>query len=201
MHLFSRRGLTILVPVTALLGTVTAARHASDTVEPSAKRAAAPSLRLTANLTTRRLYVEEADEPVMTFPVAIGAPEHPTPKGSFLIRKIVWNPGWVPPDAKWARKEKAKAPDHPTNPMRLVKIFFREPDYYIHGTPYVGSLGKAASHGCLRMDPVDAAQVAEYVMAHGGQPRDENWFWRIIHARSETKTILLNNPIALTIIE
>jgi lipoprotein-anchoring transpeptidase ErfK/SrfK len=201
MHLFSRRALTILVPVAGLLGTVTAARYAGEPVAASAKPAAAPSLRLTANLTTRQLYVEEADQPVLTFPVAIGAREHPTPTGSFLIRKIVWNPGWVPPDVKWARNEKAKAPDHPANPMRLVKIFFREPDYYIHGTPYVGSLGKAASHGCLRMDPTDAAQVAEYVMANGGQPRDENWFWRIIHARSETKTILLNNPIPLTIIE
>jgi murein L,D-transpeptidase YcbB/YkuD len=84
--------------------------------------------------------------------------------------------------------------------MRLVKIYFRPPDYYIHGTPYVGSLGKAASHGCLRMNPVDAAEVAQYVMEHGGQPRDEGWFWRVIHARSQTKTVNLRNPIPMTIV-
>jgi lipoprotein-anchoring transpeptidase ErfK/SrfK len=199
MHLFSRRALTIFLPVAGLLGTATAFRANDDTMETSSF-VAGPSLRLTADLSQRMLYVEENDEVVLSFKVAIGAPDHPTPTGSFLIRKIVWNPSWVPPDEKWARRDKPRAPGDPYNPMRLVKIFFRQPDYYIHGTPYVGSLGKAASHGCLRMDPVDAAEVAQYVMEHGGQPRDENWFWRVIHARSETKTVNLRNPIPMTIV-
>jgi lipoprotein-anchoring transpeptidase ErfK/SrfK len=183
------------------LGTVTAARHSSDSDAPAASAATAgPSLRLTASLSQRKIYIEENDDVVTSFPVAIGLPQHPTPTGSFIIRKIVWNPSWVPPDEKWARRDKPRAAGDPTNPMRLVKIFFREPDYYIHGTPYVGSLGKQASHGCLRMDPTDAADVAQYVMDHGGQPRDENWFWRVIHARSETKTVNLRNPIPMTIV-
>ena len=200
MHLLSRRTVTTVIAVAGLLGTGTAAaRYRTDGARTAAKTVG-PSLRLTADLSTRMLTLEENDEEVLTFKIAVGSDEHPTPTGSFLIRKIVWNPAWTPPDEKWARKETAKAPDHPANPMRLVKIFFREPDYYIHGTPYVGSLGRAASHGCLRMDPVDAAQVAEYVMAHGGEPRDENWFWRVIHARSQTKTVILRNPIPLTIV-
>lgn len=198
MQLHSRRALTILLPIVGLVGTVTAARY-SDESAPNAA-AASPSLRLTASLSERKIYVEERDEVVLSFPVAIGLPQHPTPTGSFLIRKIVWNPAWVPPDEKWARRDRPRAAGDPTNPMRVVKIFFRPPDYYIHGTPYVGSLGKAASHGCLRMDPVDAADIAQYVMEHGGQPRDENWFWRVIHARSETKTVNLRNPIPMTIV-
>jgi hypothetical protein len=83
--------------------------------------------------------------------------------------------------------------------MKLVKIFFREPDYYIHGTGDVESLGDAASHGCLRMDPDDAYRVARYLMEHGGSPRDENWFWRILHFRSETKTVYLDSPIPMTV--
>jgi len=41
--------------------------------------------------------------------------------------------------------------------MQLVKIFFKEPDYYIHGTDNLDSIGTSSSHGCLRLDPVDAA--------------------------------------------
>jgi lipoprotein-anchoring transpeptidase ErfK/SrfK len=196
MQLFCRRFLGVLLPIAGLVGTATAARLSSE----SAMAAASPSLRLTANLSLRKLYIEENDGVVHSFPIAIGQPQHPTPTGSFLIRKIVWNPAWVPPDEKWARRERARAPGDPYNPMRLVKIYFREPDYYIHGTPYIGSLGRAASHGCLRMDPVDAADVAQYVMDHGGQPRNENWFWRVIHARSETKTVILRNPIPMMIV-
>jgi lipoprotein-anchoring transpeptidase ErfK/SrfK len=201
MQLRSRRALTILLPIVGLLGTATAARFSSDAAPSTASAAAAgPSLRLTASLSTRKIYVEEKDEVVLSFPIAIGLPRHPTPTGSFLIRRIVWNPAWIPPDEKWARRDRPRAPGDPYNPMRLVKIYFRPPDYYIHGTPYVGSLGKAASHGCLRMDPVDAAEVAQYVMEHGGQPRSENWFWRVIHARSQTQTVNLRNPIPMTIV-
>jgi lipoprotein-anchoring transpeptidase ErfK/SrfK len=198
MHLRIRRTLTVLLPIAGLLGTATAATFRDDS-GPSA--ATAPSLRLTADLSARKLYVEERDQVVLSFPIAIGLPQHPTPTGSFLIRRIVWNPAWVPPDKKWARRDRPRAPGDPYNPMRLVKIYFRPPDYYIHGTPYVGSLGKAASHGCLRMDPVDAAEVAQYVMEHGGQPRNENWFWRVIHARSQTQTVNLRNPIPMTIVQ
>jgi lipoprotein-anchoring transpeptidase ErfK/SrfK len=201
MQLRSRRTLTILLPIIGLLGTVTAARRSGNSRESTANAATAgPSLRLTASLSNRKIYIEENDEVVLSFPIAIGLPQHPTPTGSFLIRKLVWNPTWVPPDEKWARRDRPRAAGDPYNPMRLVKIYFRPPDYYIHGTPYVGSLGKAASHGCLRMDPVDAAEVAQYVMEHGGQPRDENWFWRVIHARSQTKTVNLRNPIPITIV-
>jgi lipoprotein-anchoring transpeptidase ErfK/SrfK len=198
MQLCSRRILTIVLPILGLVGTATAARF-SDSANEAALEAG-PSLRLTADLSQRKLFLEENDAVVLSFPIAIGLPQHPTPTGSFLIRKIVWNPTWVPPDEKWARRDRPRAAGDPRNPMRLVKIYFRPPDYYIHGTPYVGSLGKAASHGCLRMDPVDAAEVAQYVMEHGGQPRDENWFWRVIHARSDTRTVNLRNPIPMTIV-
>src|SRR5205823_7463270 len=119
--------------------------------------------------------------------------------GNFHIRRIVWNPAWVPPAVSWARDKKPEAPGASKNPMKVVKIFFQEPDYYIHGTDEVESLGEAASHGCLRMHPDDAYTLARFLMERGGQPRDESWFWRILHFRSETKTVYLQNPIPLTI--
>ena len=83
--------------------------------------------------------------------------------------------------------------------MKVVKIFFKEPDYYIHGTDAIESLGSAASHGCLRMDPEEVAELAKLIMEHGGQPREENWFLRLIHSRREEKPIYLDNPVWITI--
>jgi murein L,D-transpeptidase YcbB/YkuD len=157
------------------------------------------AINLTASLGSRRLTIMRGDSVVREYDVAVGHPKHPTPQGGFTIRKIVWNPGWVPPDAKWAQGKRAAAPGHPQNPMKLVKIFFQEPDYYIHGTDQIESLGDATSHGCLRMHPDDAYSLARYLMEHGGQPRDESWFYRVLHFRAETQTVILNNPIALTI--
>jgi lipoprotein-anchoring transpeptidase ErfK/SrfK len=158
-----------------------------------------PTLALTANLESRTLTITAGDSTVVTYPVAIGKSDKPTPRGVFKIRKIVWNPAWIPPDEEWAKNKKPQPPGAKANPMKLVKIFFKEPDYYIHGTDDVESLGDAASHGCLRMDPDDAYRVARYLMEHGGSPRDENWFWRILHFRSETKTVYLDNPISIRV--
>jgi lipoprotein-anchoring transpeptidase ErfK/SrfK len=156
-------------------------------------------LTLLADLSKRTLTLRLGETVTQSYPIAIGLDSKPTPTGTFRIRKIVWNPAWVPPDEKWAKGKTAQPPGATANPMKLVKIFFREPDYYIHGTGDTESLGDRASHGCLRMDPDDAYRVARYLMTHGGSPRDENWFWRVLHFRSETKTVYLDNPIQLTI--
>jgi hypothetical protein len=171
------------------------ATHRSDaaTVDPDS------TAHLTADLSARKLTVFLGDSVVARYDVAVGRDSKPTPTGQFEIHRIVWNPAWIPPDEKWAKGKKPQPPGAAANPMKLVKIFFKEPDYYIHGTNEVESLGEAESHGCLRMDPDDAYRVARYVMEHGGQPRDENWFWRVLHFRSETKTVMLDTPIELTV--
>lgn len=156
-------------------------------------------LELRASISERTLYVMRGDSLLGQYPVSVGADEHPTPRGDFSIKRIVWNPRWVPPDAEWARGKSAKEPGHPANPMKVVKIFFQEPDYYIHGTGALESLGKAESHGCLRMDPDQAAEVAKLIMEHGGEPREENWFWRVLHFRRQEKTVSLDNPIRMVI--
>jgi lipoprotein-anchoring transpeptidase ErfK/SrfK len=52
--------------------------------------------------------------------------------------------------------------------MQGVKIYFRAPDYYIHGTNNPGSIGSAASHGCLRMTEGDAKALARRIQKAGG---------------------------------
>ena len=141
--------------------------------EPSAFVKEAP-LELNANLRERTITASQGSATLATYPVAIGQPKYPTPPGIYMIRKIVWNPSWKPPPGSaWAKGKTEKGPGEPGNPMKVVKIFFKEPDYYIHGTDDVESLGAAESHGCLRMDPNDVAALAKMVMDHGGEPRGE----------------------------
>ncbi len=155
-------------------------------------------LDMTAKLSTRKLTVRKDGEVVKEFDIAVGRDGYPTPTGLFFVRKIVWNPSWIPPNSAWARGKSAKGPGHPANPMRLVKIFFREPDYYIHGTPDIESLGAAASHGCLRMDPDDAAELALMIMENSGQERSWDWIKGLLHI-GEERTVRLATPTPLLI--
>ena len=165
-----------------------------------AEEAPKVKLQLVADLSSKRLKMYESDTLVWQYEISDGTGGYPTPTGTFTIRRMVWNPRWTPPpNSKWARKYKPKGPGEPGNPMKVVKIFFREPDYYIHGTAETGRLGQSASHGCIRMAPEHVAEVARYIMEHGGQPRGENWFWRVLHFRREEKPIYLRNPVPLRI--
>jgi lipoprotein-anchoring transpeptidase ErfK/SrfK len=177
----------------------TAIPAARDSFRPPVAVQEAP-LVLRASVSERMLYVQRGDTTLKTFLVAVGTDDYPTPRGTYTIKKMIWNPSWrPPPNSEWARGKKPAGPGDPKNPMKVVKIFFKEPDYYIHGTDAVGSLGSAASHGCLRMDPNEVAELAKLIMEHGGQPREENWFLRLIHSRREEKPIYLDSPVSITI--
>ena len=119
------------------------------------------------DLSERLLRVYEGGKVVKTYGVAIGTKKHPTPTGTFRTGRIEWNPRWIPPDSWWARNERPRNPGDPKNPMQGVKIDFREPAYFIHGTNAPGSIGSAASHGCLRMEVSQAKSLARRIQKHG----------------------------------
>ena len=85
------------------------------------------------------------------------------------------------------------------NPMGRVKIFFSEPDYYIHGTEAEESLGTAASHGCLRMSNDNVIELARAIMEHGGETRPAGWFQRIINRFRDTEEVRLSQPLPMTV--
>ena len=52
--------------------------------------------------------------------------------------------------------------------MQGVKIYFNAPYSFIHGTNDPGSIGSAASRGCIRMTEDDAEDLAEWIQDNGG---------------------------------
>ena len=191
-----RRVLAAALIPTAAAVTAAAARYEAPEAAPEAARRA--TLRLHADISQRQLHLYSNGELIRSYPVAVGTAADPTPRGAFKIRKLVWNPGWVPPDEKWARNKTPKGPGEKGNPMKVVKIFFREPDYYIHGTGDIHSLGKAASHGCLRMAPSEAAELAQMVMESGGSSFGWDTIRRWLRLGS-TRAVTLKRPVTLQI--
>lgn len=159
---------------------------------------ATAELRLEVDRDSRELSVYVDGSEIDRFDVAVGKDSYPTPDGAFKIRKVIFNPSWRPPDSKWARGKTAKPPGHPENPMKLVKMFFKEPDYYIHGTDADDSLGHAESHGCIRMNEDDVTRLVKLVMEHGGKPMPEPWYKRIFRSRT-TKVVFLQAPVPIEI--
>lgn len=171
------------------------------TLQPSPLSSNEPkAFWLEVDRSDNKLHVYSGPDVLMTYDVSVGKDQHPTPTGDFTIRKIVWNPGWVPPPEKWAAGKTPKEPGDPDNPMKAVKMFFVEPDYYIHGTGDTRDLGRAASHGCIRMDPQEARELAQQVMEHGGKPQPDPWYRRIFRSRTTT-VVHLSEPVPMAVVD
>ena len=166
--------------------------------QPVQKREA---LAISVDLSERALLLMDGRRVVRRFPISIGAANYPTPKGNFRISHMIWNPSWRPPPSGWARGKTYEPPGSPGNPMGRIKIFFRAPDFYIHGTGFTSSLGRPASHGCIRMRNIDAAELGRILMEHGGSSRPAEWYQQTLAKNTTSREVRLSKPVAIRITE
>ncbi len=111
-----------------------------------------------------KLYHYENGELVKTYPVATGTPRYPTPKGNFSVVLKRRNPTWVNPDPRgWGASLPARIGPGPRNPLGTRAMNLDAPGIRIHGTTNVASLGRAASHGCIRMSIPDSEELFDRV--------------------------------------
>jgi lipoprotein-anchoring transpeptidase ErfK/SrfK len=102
-------------------------------------------------------------EEVKQYTVAIGAVGFETPVGEYAIQNKQVDPVWNVPDSDWAGKlAGTTVPPGPENPLKARWLGIYD-GAGIHGTDDVGSLGSAASHGCVRMAVPDVIELYDQV--------------------------------------
>jgi murein L,D-transpeptidase YcbB/YkuD len=178
------------------LNPVTLARRSPSTDAPRPV-AATHAFGLDLNVPAYRLDAYDSGTRILRFTVAVGMPGFRTPRGTYEITSVDWNPWWIPPDREWARNER-QTPPGPSNPMGRVKLNFL-PLYFLHGTPAVQSLGQAASHGCVRMANEDAIALALRVHAVGTPALDRALLDSLVSDTSFTRLIPLEFPVPIAI--
>jgi len=154
------------------------------------------SLNLRLNLPSFRLEVRAGPERLRDYPVAVGDSAWPTPRGVFSVTRVEWDPWWVPPASEWARADTITPPG-PRNPMGRVKLYFQEL-YFIHGTPDPRSLGRPASHGCIRVSNSAAVELAVLIQEHGSSI-DSATLASLAAGRGRTRVFTLDRPVPLEI--
>jgi lipoprotein-anchoring transpeptidase ErfK/SrfK len=158
-----------------------------------------PDLRLEVNVAERELYVYRNDQRIATHPVAVGTSEWPTQTGEWTIGQVVWNPRWTPPEEEWAKDEEVKEPGDPENPLGHAQLVYDAPRS-IHGTNEPESLGKAESHGSIRIANSVAVELARMVMESGGAGKDDAWYQNVRSNRKERVEVAIPNPIPIRVV-
>jgi lipoprotein-anchoring transpeptidase ErfK/SrfK len=174
--------------------TNTAAGAAQAPVPPPAE----PTMRIEVDLAARKLYVVEGGARVATHDVAVGSTEWPTQTGEWKIVQAVWNPEWTPPDESWAEEREPRKPGDPKNPLGTAQLVY-DPPRSIHGTNNPTSIGKAVSHGSIRVANAVAEQLARQVMEAGGAGKDEAWYAAARANRTEKQIVDLPRPIPIRV--
>ncbi|MBJ3777175.1 L,D-transpeptidase [Acuticoccus mangrovi] len=104
----------------------------------------------TVDLSAQRMYVSVNGQPAYTWKISSGRKGYRTPTGSYRPTRMYRE--------YYSRK-------YNNSPMPNA-IFFRG-GYAIHGTYYTKSLGRPASHGCVRLSPANARTLYNLVRRHG----------------------------------
>lgn len=99
----------------------------------------------------RKLALIESGVVTHTFPVAVGKDSSPSPTGEFTVTSRVVEPTYYHPGIV--------IPAGPQNPLGTRWIGLSLKGFGIHGTNVPNSIGKAASHGCIRMRRADLEQL------------------------------------------
>ncbi|MDO8879385.1 MAG: L,D-transpeptidase/peptidoglycan binding protein [Coriobacteriia bacterium] len=115
------------------------------------------------DLSERRLYLYDEGDLFKTYGVAVGTPNHPTPRGDFEITLKRYMPTWSNPGSAWAADMPKTIGPGPSNPLGTRALNINSPGIRIHGTSADYSIGTAASHGCMRMHRWDIEDLYERV--------------------------------------
>lgn len=107
--------------------------------------------KLVVSIPHRKLALFEDGKVAKVYPVAVGAQVSPSPTGNFAVQTRLMKPTYYHPGKV--------IPAGPGNPLGTRWIGLTTKGYGIHGTNVESSIGKAASHGCIRMHRKDLEEL------------------------------------------
>ena len=149
----------------------------SRTLEPK-HTVATMGRTIVVRLDQNRLYLYDGFDVIRTYTVATAKPGFTTPSGVWNIYDKAENPTWHNPALdSWGAGLPAVIPGGPGNPMGTRAIYIDAPGLIrIHGTTDDSSIGRYASHGCIRMHNSEIEQlypmidIGEHVIIVGSRP-------------------------------
>ena len=116
--------------------------------------------RLVIKLSDRRVYVYQGDRLEISYPIAVGKAGWETPTGTYQVRQMIRNPSWQHP---WTGQVIPPGPDNPLGTRWISFWTDGRNQIGFHGTPNEELVGKAVSHGCIRMRNRDVQALFEEV--------------------------------------
>jgi lipoprotein-anchoring transpeptidase ErfK/SrfK len=128
---------------------------------------ATPPVTLHVSVKDEMLTVRAAEKLVAAFPVTVGSQTTASPLGHWTVRTIAKMPNFRWDEKMLKQGERSSdahlLPPGPNNPVGVMWIALNKKGIGIHGTNDPDSIGRSASHGCIRLANWDVVKLAGLV--------------------------------------
>ena len=152
-------------------GSETASQAANEVEDQPEIQASTPgengaprNVSVRIDIKTNMLGVFEAEKLIAAYPITVGSVRTTSPIGDWKVRGIAKLPRFRYDKEMLEHGERSgnfyMLPPGPRNPVGVMWIALNKKGIGIHGTNDPGSIGHAASHGCIRLANWDVVRLA-----------------------------------------
>ena len=141
----------------------------SPDASPSLKPEQSPAASIALQISTKEsmLEVRSGEKLIAAFPVTVGSQQTNSPIGKWTVKAIAKLPTFRY-DPKMLKEGERSSnfhllPPGPNNPVGILWIALNKKGIGIHGTNDPDSIGRSASHGCIRLSNWDVVKLAGLV--------------------------------------
>ena len=139
-------------------------KNAEENKETQKNEAASAAIAVKIDTRTNMLGVFEGDKIIAAYPVTIGSAETESPIGEWKVRRITKMPTFRYDKEMLQHGQRSSnfhlLPPGPRNPVGVMWIALNKKGIGIHGTNEPDSIGRSASHGCVRLANWDVVRLA-----------------------------------------
>ena len=134
---------------------------------PNKSPPAALTMSIKIDTKTNMLGVFEADKLIAAYPVTIGSGSTASPIGEWKVQRIVKLPRFRYDKEMLQHGRRSgnfhMLPPGPNSPVGVIWIALNQKGIGLHGTSEPETIGRATSHGCIRLANWDVVRLAQKV--------------------------------------
>lgn len=130
---------------------------------------APPTAGVKIDTKSSMLTVHEGGKLIAAYPVTIGSDQTGSPVGDWKVRGVAKMPNFRHDKSMLKKGERSDdfhmLPPGPNNPVGVIWIALNKKGIGLHGTNDPDSIGRSASHGCVRLANWDVFRLAGKIKA------------------------------------
>jgi lipoprotein-anchoring transpeptidase ErfK/SrfK len=139
-------------------------KNAGENTGTQKNEAASARIAVKIDTKTNMLGVFEGDKIIAAYPVTVGSAQTESPIGEWKVRRITEMPTFRYDKEMLEHGERSSnfhlLPPGPRNPVGVIWFALNKKGIAIHGTNEPDSIGRSASHGCVRLANWDVVRLA-----------------------------------------